>query len=131
MRMFGRRRRFPRDMVERLEQFGRYEMDPWSSGLDGGDLAQRCIIPFLKDAADDPEGFTADLHDVVADDRGGFATYGASRLVFELLSDYRTPGALALLDAAITFKRTVGMSSAHLNGFESERWRTTHGGEPW
>lgn len=131
MGLFGRRRRFPGDMVERLELLGRYEMDHWSSGLDGGDLAQRCIIPFLDDARDDPEGFTADLRDVVKGDQGGFATYGASRLVFELLSGYRTPGALALLDAAIAFKRTLGMSTAHLNGFEMERWRTTHGGQPW
>jgi hypothetical protein len=118
-------------MAERLEQFGRYEMDVWSSGLDGGDLAQRCIIPFLEDAADDPEGFTADLRDVVKDDRGGFATYGASRLVRELLSEYRTPGALALLDAAITFKRTMGLPSSHLNGYEAERWRRIRGEEPW
>jgi hypothetical protein len=131
MRLFGRRRRFPRDMVERLELFGRYEMDPWSSGLDGGDLAQQCIIPFLEDAQGDPESFTSELRDLVAGDRGGYATYGASRLVFELLSEYRTAGALALLDAAIVFKRTMGLPIAHLNGFEMERWRQTSRGEPW
>ncbi len=67
----------------------------------------------------------------MADDRGGFAAYGASRLVFDLLSEYRTPGALALLDAAVALKRTLGMSMLQLNDYESRRWRETHGGEPW
>jgi hypothetical protein len=118
-------------MFERLELLGRYEMDYLSSGLDGGDLSQRCIVPFHSDAVSDPERFTADLRDVVANDRGGFATYGASRLVWELLSDCRTPDALVLLDAAIAFKRTLRMSTDHLRGYELERWNETHGGEPW
>lgn len=132
MRLFGRQRRFPRDMVARLEMMGRYEMDPMTSGIDSSQIAQECIIPYLSQAQADPEGFTADLRDVVAGDTGGFATYGASRLVWELLSSRcRTVGALDLLDAAIAFKRTMGLPTARLTGYEMERWVETHGQEPW
>ena len=132
MRLFGRRGRFPRDMVARLEMMGRYEMDAMTSGIDGGKIAELCIIPHLSEAPADPEGFTADLRDVVAGDTGGFATYGASRLVWELLSsNCRTPGALDLLDAAIAFKRTLGLPTARLRGYEMDRWLETRGQDAW
>jgi hypothetical protein len=69
---------------------------------------------------------------VVADDTGGFATYGASRLVFEFFgSETRNEDALALLDGAIAFKRARGLSGRHLRGYEISRWREVNGPGTW
>jgi hypothetical protein len=52
--------------------------------------------------------------------------------VWELLSSRcRTPGALELLDAAIAFKRALGLPTARLTGYEMERWVEVHGQEAW
>ena len=131
MGLFGRRSRFPRDMLDGLALMGRYEMDPQGSGIDGGEVAQRWVVPFLADAQRDPEGFTADLRALVASDTGGFATYGASRLVWDLLSGFHTPDAVALLDDAIAFKRAFGLAGFHLTGYEWKRWTDEHGPGSW
>lgn len=120
-------------MLLRLEKLGRLEMDHRTSGLDGTEVTEGCIIPFLNDAQSDPNGFFADLRAIVAGDAGGFATFGASRLVFELLlqPDRDIPDALALVDAAIAFKRARGLPWIRASGYESARWAQTHPGEPW
>lgn len=133
MAFFGRRRRsrFPGDMLERLELLGRFEMDPMGVEIGGGEIGGRCIVPFFADARADPPGFVADLRAVVAGDTGGFAAYGASCLVFDMFSEFRTPDALALLDDAIEVKRTLGLPTARLKGYELERWLHQHGPNTW
>jgi hypothetical protein len=126
------RSRFPDDMMRRLELLGRFEMDSRTSGIDGGQIFPECIGPFLDDAKSDTEGFVTDLRSLVASDRGGFALYGAHRLVMELLGpEFRTPDALALMDSAIAFKRERGLPSAHLTGYEWGRWREVNGVDSW
>jgi hypothetical protein len=115
-----------------LELLGRFEMDPMGSDVDGGVIYPECVAPFYEAAQADPYGFVAQLHEVVAADLGGFATYGASRLVFELLGlDFRSDESLALLDRAIAFKRERGLPSARLTGYEWQRWLDVHGPGSW
>ena len=127
-----RRSRFPGDMMRRLEILGRFEMDPITSGIDAGRVYSECMVPFSADATADPDGFLSDLRALVAGDTGGFARYGASRLVLELLGPHlRTDDALALLDGAIAFKRERGLASAHLTGYEWKRWLEANGPGTW
>src|SRR4051794_34282853 len=74
--------RFPADMVQRLELLGRFEFDPRGSGIDGGQVAKDCVVPFYRDSQANREAFLTDLQAVVAADRDGFATYGAARLAW-------------------------------------------------
>jgi len=125
--------RFPADMLQRLELLGRFEMDYAGSGVDGREIYPTCIGPFYADAQADPRGFLAALRAVVADDTGGFATYGASCLVYEVLGgqDGRTEDALALLDQAIAFKRERWLPTACLKGYELRRWLEVNGPGTW
>jgi hypothetical protein len=94
-------------MPQRLELLGRYSLDPFTSGgIDASEIGD-CVAPFLQDALADPDGFLTNLHTLIAADRGGFATFGAARLVWELYGDQalRTPAAWPLIDAGIDFKR--------------------------
>jgi hypothetical protein len=105
--------RFPADMLRRLERFGRYEANPQGSGIDYMELADQVLAPYVSPANADPQGFFADLQAVVANDRDGYATFGAARLVWELLTGdaKRTPPspAVALVKAGIEFKRAHGL----------------------
>jgi hypothetical protein len=133
MRFFQRRpqSRFPDDMMGRLELLGRFGMDPTNGGIDAGEIWSRCHSPFLSDAKSDPNGFVADLRSCVAGD-SGFASYGASQLVVELLGyELRTPDALALMDGGIAFKRARGLPSAHLTVYELQRWLEINDSGPW
>lgn len=123
--------RFPSDMRQRLELFGRYELDPMGCGL-SGDVSTDCIIPLVDYIEADPaeqDGMLRDLHTVVAGDQGGFATYGAARLAWELFGDkaLEMPVALPLIDAGIAFKLARGLPPAYiLTGYELRRfsqWR--------
>jgi hypothetical protein len=134
MGWFGRKRRsrFPADMAARLEMLGRFEFDAHGSGIDSGVVYPECIAPFRGQATEDRDRFVADLRAFVADDAGGFATYGASCLVVELAgTDVRTLDALALLDAAIEVKRLRGLPSAMLKGYEWQRWLAVYGPGTW
>lgn len=110
-------------MIERLDRFGRFQLDYFHSGIDSSDLYRDCVVPFLEDARSDQEAFLTDLRALTADDPGGFATYGAARLVWELLDSkcIEIPAALPLIDAGIDFKRARGLPSASLTGYEVNR----------
>jgi hypothetical protein len=118
MGLFSRRpkvpaSRFPGDIVLVLERFGRFEANPQGSGVDYDEVVQRLFVPYVQQATADPYGFFADLQSVVANNGGGYATFGAARLVWELLSgnvrDNPPAPALALVKAGIEFKRTHGL----------------------
>lgn len=124
--------RLPADMLWRLELLGRFEMDYVGSGVDAKEIYPTCIAPFYADAQADPQGFLAALRGAVADDKGGFATYGASCLVYELLGvNVRMEDALALLDKAIAFKRERCLPSSAFKGYEWQRWLEVHGPGTW
>jgi hypothetical protein len=118
-------------MLQRLDVLGRFEMDNMSSGVDPARIYPETVGPFFADATADPSGFTADLRSLVANDHESFARYGASCLVWELLSEHGTLDALALLDGAIAFKRERGLPSAHLKGYEWSRWVEVNGPGNW
>ncbi|UWP83189.1 hypothetical protein [Dactylosporangium fulvum] len=114
---------FPEDMLRRLDLFGRYEVDPRTCGIDGSEIWPTCVAPFYPYSQEDRDGFLGNLHAAVADDHGGFATYGAARLVWELLGGeaLRTAAAWPLIDAGIEFKAARGLSTAHFTGYEMQR----------
>lgn len=120
--------RFPIDFLQQLALFGRYELDPHGSGVDGNEVTHTCIIPFVDmiqaDEAEQ-ESFLRDLHALVAGDQGGFATYGAARLAWQLFSDkaLQLPAALPLIDAGIAFKLARGVPPGMiLTGYEMQRF---------
>lgn len=123
MGLFNRvpRSRFPADMLRWLERFGRYSFDVQRSGIDD-DMWNR-LGPLHEYATSDQAGFLADLRALVEKDQGGFAMFGASRLVWEMFSGdcLRIPAALPLVDAGIEFKRSRGLPTAMLTGYEMER----------
>jgi hypothetical protein len=114
-------------MRQRLELFGRYQLDPMGSGITS-DVFTTCVVPFVDyiDAGEaEQEDFLRDLHDVAAADRGGFATYGAASLTWELFGDraLRLPAAWPLIDAGIEFKLARGLPpAAVLTGYELQRF---------
>ena len=118
-----RRSRFPADMLQRLETFGRYEFDARGSGIDGTRVWDDCVAPFTADARADPDGFLTDLRALIAHDRNGFVTFGAARLAWEIHSSecLNLPAALPLIDAGIDFILARGLPTAHLTGFEMSR----------
>jgi hypothetical protein len=119
----ARASRFPADMLQRLELLGRFELDPRTSGIDSGEIWPTCVAPFWEDANADRDGFLTDLHALVATEHGGFETFGAARLVWELLGGeaLRTPAALPLIDGGIEFKRARGLPNASLTDYEMQR----------
>ncbi len=79
----------------------------------------------------DPEGFLAALRTAVpATD--GLAVYGAACCAVEHLGHgIRNPDFLALLDAGIAHKRSLGMPSSRLKGYEWSRWLEVNGPNTW
>lgn len=124
MRWFtrARRSRFPDDMVPWLALLGRHALDPQGSDIDPDEIWPR-VAALWPDATADRTGFLADLHALVAADRGGFATHGAARLAWELYGSevLRLPAAWPLIDAGIDFKLARGLSTGHLTGYEMSR----------
>ena len=115
------RPRFPADIVAWLEQFGRYTLDVHHSGVDAMFVVTR-FDAYREYAAADPDGFLVELRDVVAGDDGGFATYGAACLVWQMLDDcLQRPAALPLIDAGLDFKLDRGLSPGMYNGNERQR----------
>jgi hypothetical protein len=114
--------RFPADMPQWLEKFGRSALDTQHSGIDDPELWRR-LPPLYEYATSDRDGFLAELRGIVAKDRGGFATFGAAHLVWEMFSGdaLRLPAALPLIDAGIEFKRSRGLPTAMLTGYETQR----------
>ncbi|KAB1929194.1 hypothetical protein [Micromonospora noduli] len=109
-------------MFRWLETFGRYSLDVHGSGIDGGDMWDR-FGELHRHATRDQDGFLTALRAVVAGDQGGFATFGAARLAWEMYGGdtLRIPAALPLIDAGIEFKRSRGLPTALLTGYEMQR----------
>lgn len=110
-------------MPQWLDRFGRFSLDPHGSGIDTDEIMDR-LGSLYKCATNDPDGFIGELSILVQQDRGGFATYGAARLMWEMYGReaLRMPAALPLIDAGIEFKISRGLPAAMLTGFEMERF---------
>ncbi|BCJ73765.1 hypothetical protein CS0771_33090 [Catellatospora sp. IY07-71] len=124
MGLFNRapRPRLPADMPQLLETFGRYWLDEHHSGIDGGELWSR-LGKLYEYARSDRTGFLRELGAITAADRGGFATLGAARLVWEFFDSdaRRDPATLPFIDAGIEFKLARGLPNAMLTGYEMRR----------
>ncbi|MEV0006397.1 hypothetical protein AB0H28_29515 [Micromonospora sp. NPDC050980] len=109
-------------MLRWLEVFGRYSFDVHNSGIDGDDMWNR-LGPLHEYATRDREGFLSALRDLVAGDQGGFATFGAARLVWEMYSGdaLHISSALPLIDAGIEFKKSRGLPTLMFTGYEMQR----------
>lgn len=131
---FSRKRKayFPSDMLRRLEALGRFHMDTQSSGVDSIYAWDVCILPFREIARSDPEGFLTQLRSLVAENTGGFATYGAYCLYVETIGhEFRSPTALAIMDDAIAVKHARRLPTASLTQYEWSRWLEQHSAESW
>ncbi|MGI5243748.1 hypothetical protein [Dactylosporangium sp. CA-139066] len=105
-----------------LDRFGRFELDPVNSGIDAATLWGERVSALYDYSVRDREAFLAALAAEVAGDQGGFATFGAARVVWEMLGKdaLDTPSAWPLIEAGIAFKQARGLSSLHLTGYEQE-----------
>jgi hypothetical protein len=113
-------------MLQRLDRLGRCKIDMMNAGIDWPEVVTNCIAAFHEQAVTDPGRFLSDLQHVIDQDSGGFATYGAASLMYELVPEniHSEAGAL-LVDLAIKFKRQRGLPIGSFNGYELERWYET------
>jgi hypothetical protein len=109
-------------MRKLLDEFGRYYFNMGTSGISLSRTWQNLMYPLLQDAQTNRDGFLTDLQTVIADDNGGFATYGASRLVWDMFgsSCWNIPAALELIDGGIDFKLARNLPPGRFTGYE---WR--------
>lgn len=132
MRFFGRQQQqpdehaLPRDIVSKMVRYGRHEWDPQGSEMSIGELGDLMagLYPIASAA---PERFLGDLAAAVLP-VGGWAVYGASRLIWELLSVSRgsflsqNPSYVAIMDDAIAFLRGNGVPPMRVRGYEWDYW---------
>lgn len=132
MGFFSRRQKqpaLPSDIVSIMERYGRYEFNPQTRAISPEDIGQLMgdLYPF---ASTDPDGFLTALADAVLLVRG-WAVYGASRLIWELLSSSpegrQHPLYKAIMSTALEFLRTQGVSLGMLRGYEREHWLASGG----
>ena len=124
--------RLPTNIVEIMESFGRFEFDPAGSGLDSNYVWTSIVGPLLPTATADSASFLRELADAVTP-VGGWAVYGGSHLVKELLGgDLNDDSYHAMMSASLDFLRGLGVPAMRLNGYESRFWREHKGRtEPW
>jgi hypothetical protein len=119
----------PSDIISMMESFGRFEFDPQGSGEDAGDIG-RLMAELYPFASSDPDGFLVALAKAVLP-VGGWAAYGASRTIWELLSPSaeirQHPAYKAIMNAALEFLRTSGKSLIMLRPYERDFWLVSGG----
>jgi hypothetical protein len=106
------------DVAAWLDTFGRFELDPVSSGIDP--MSVGAYFGELSTyAAADPDAFLAELEAAVAGDDGGFAVFGAASLVWRTVHDAPDrPAARPLLEAGLDFKLARGLRSEYFSADE-------------
>jgi hypothetical protein len=134
MGLFGKQQKqptLPGNIISLMERFGRYEFNPQTSGIAPADMGQLMaeLYPF---ASADPDGFLATLAGAVLP-VGGWAVYGASRAIWELLSPSTSvsirqhPSYKAIMNAALEFLRSMGVPPMRLRGYERDYWLASGG----
>lgn len=134
MRIFGGRQKphmLPNDIVSKMERFGQYEFNSQTSGVDPAEMGQ-LLGDLYPVASADPDGFMVALAEVVLP-VGGWAIYGASRTIWELLSSSNSASIRqhssykAIMNAALEFLRTKGRSFMMLRPYEQDHWMASGG----
>lgn len=117
----------PPDIVDHATRFGHSEVDPQGSGDQGEEMGWLIgeLYPF---ASAEPARFMTDLADAVTP-VGGWAVYGASRIVWELISSPNEQSSeyKAIMDGAIAFLRSNGVPPMRIRGYEWRYWLDSGG----
>jgi hypothetical protein len=124
--------RLDRNIVGRMETFGRYCIDPIRSGIDAASVWEEIIAPLAGTAMHNSDAFATTLADILIP-AGEWATYGGSRMLTELLGgDFQHPAGDALKTVALDFLRSRGCPNSILTGYEWQFWLDHKGRtEPW
>lgn len=125
-------RSLPVNIVSMMEEFGRDQFDPFGSELDAASVGRNVLAPLTGYAQRDPVGFVRELAGAVVE-VGGWAVYGAERLVHELVgtqpadSNYQV-----IVTRSLDFLRSCGVPNNKLTGYEWHFWLENQGRtEPW
>lgn len=124
MSFFRRRpsRVLPANIVDLMERFGRFEIDPQSSTDDAHAVWSDTQAPLLEAASADAGRFIAELAEVCIP-AGGWTSYGAERTVINLIGlDPPGPDWPRLLDASIEFLRANGVPPMRVAGYMWSYW---------
>lgn len=118
-------RRYPKmanDLVGGLERFGRSSYNavdapwPWPSA------ATEFILPMYWQYQADPAAFLSTLADL-AESMGGWAAYGAERLMSEVADgNLADPAYGRLMNASLSFMRASGIPPMLVTGYEWGYW---------
>lgn len=124
--------RLPSNIVDLMVKNGRFEWDPPGSGIDGASIWSTVQEPLVPFAQSDPAGFLSALAAAVVP-AGGWASYGAERLMIDLLgADRDEPGYHAVMSASLRFLRERGVPNSRMSGYEWQYWQAHDGrNEPW
>lgn len=125
----------PHDIVPMMEMYGRGEFDPRGTGVGVDvDITRKGMVdPALYPIAQaDPDAFVTALAAAVLP-VGGWAVYGASRLIRSLLgSEYSTPAADMIFEAGLQWLRDNRVTNWSLSAYEWRFWQDHRGKtEPW
>ncbi len=125
----------PNNIVASMEMFGRFEFDPQGTGVGRGiDIGQIGMIEpqFCLLAQNDPAAFVTALSETVLP-VGGWAVYGASRLIRSLLGfDYSDPAADAIRMAGLQWMRDNNVPPMRIAEVDWEFWLNNGGKDvPW
>lgn len=121
----------PNDFVTSMELFGRFQFDPTGTGVGRGiDIGRIGVneadLYFL--AQPDPAAFVTAISEAVLP-VGGWAVYGASRLIRSLLGfDYSDPAADVIRMAGLQWMRDNNVPPIRIAEVDWEFW-LKHGGE--
>jgi len=107
-----------------FERFGRSEYDPVENRWPWPSSTLDFVAPMYERYQADPDGFMATLANI-ADETGGWAAYGAEKLMFEIaggsgseeLSVYDR-----IMKASLGFLRSLGVPPKMLTGYEWDYW---------
>lgn len=130
MGIFNKRQKqpaLPNNIVDIMERFGRIGFDS-AHGKDVGDVGEiwgELAGQVFPVARADPESFLVALANAVVP-VGGWAVYGASRLLWDALSltgEFdQNPSYNAIMDAGIEFLRANRVPIASVSGYEWQHW---------
>jgi len=117
------------DVTADLERFGRSEYDPVESRWPWPSSGVDFVVPMYERYQADPDGFMATLAHI-ADAAGGWAAYGAEKLMFEVAggSDSEKLSVYdRIMKSSLGFLRSLGVPPKMLTGYEWGYWLRTGG----
>jgi hypothetical protein len=121
----------PSNIVQMMERFGRHEIDVLNSTEDPHDLFQQTQQPLIEAATSRPAEFIKALADACLP-AGGWAVYGASRTVVNLIGN-SPPGNdwFRILDASNEFLRANLVPPMRVPGYAWNRFQTGGTANTW